>query len=425
MAREQQLGYRRFRYEIVSTIGTTDVPGSRTFASVTVQNSFRLALVACVAATSLAISGCKSVPVLTANEASPLPVPSAVPEVKLVDSPVPFIDLPCADMISEAELYAALGVTVSPAPPDRADWDGMVNPRGFALESLGGLDCWWDNGQPQFVPGESYPESNPNFVGLHVQVLPNAAEEWKLYTEYYDQPDGTGYTCTPMQGDGLWPFCHADALRGATWIDFVLTGPPSTDLDTATNATRPLWDAAVSRIEAAQPSSQIYVPPTDVVPLTFSCAQFVTPEEAQKVLGTVNPPFLDGSDGGWSFKYSSDRLATSFNCHWMAADAREPEYYTFNGVGIANGYLSGGEWAFERLREASPNRYDELQLAGLGSGDTAHIDCGRADECTLHLVIGHNWITFSRTEAEAEGAVPVGRQSLIRLGELTAARLRG
>ena len=391
----------------------------------TAPGSPRLLLVAALVAIALAVVGCTPIPVLRPVASPTAPSPSAVPQVDVADSPVPFIDLPCADMISEAELFAALGVTVTPTPAERANWDGRVNPSGFALESLGGLNCWWDNGQPQFIPGQNYPESNPNFVGLHVQVLPNASEEWKLYTEYYDQPDGIGYTCTPMQGDGVWSVCHADALRGATWIDFVLTGPPSTDMDTAANPTRPLWDAAVSRIEAAQPSSQIYVPPTELVPLARGCAQFVTSEEAQKVLGLVNTPFLDGSDGGWSLELSSDRLANSYNCYWVAADARSPEYPTFNGVGIANGYLSGGEWAFERLREASPNRYDELQLAGLGAGDTAHIDCGRADECTLHLVIGHNWITFSRTEAEAPGAVPVGRQSLIRLGELTAARLRG
>lgn len=376
---------------------------------------------AVLVAIALAVVGCTPIPVLRPVASPTAPSPSAVPQIDVADSPVPFIDLPCADMISEAELFAAFGVTVTPTPPDLTGWDGAVHPTSFALESLGGLDCNWTNGQPRAIQTENGPRLNPTFVGVTVQAMPQATEEWELYNEYYSSPLESYFDCYRLEYERNQLSCGGEQLAGTTWTEITVVGLPvesGAALDTATLAAGRLWDAALARITSAPPTSVDYVPPTEIMELELSCDQFVTPEEAQRVLGAVNTPYLDSSDGGWNLRISAYRLADSYNCYWAAPD-------TFDGVGIMNHFLEGGEWAFERMLEETPQRFEKLDLAGLAPDDTAYLDCGLAEECTIHLVIGHSWITFRRTEAQAPGAVPVGRQSLIRLGELTVARLRG
>ena len=258
--------------------------------------------------------------------------------------------------------------------------------------------------------------------------MPNATEEWQLYEEHYSSGLEAYLECSRLDYSRAELSCIGEELTGTTWVTITLAGSPvepGDAFDTVTEAARSLWDAALARIASAPPTSVVYAAPADIIDLKLDCDQFVTREEAQRVLATVDPPFLDGSDGGWNLQFSTYRLADSYRCYWVAPVPREPEYSTFDGVGIENYFLEGGEWAFERILAETPERFEKLDLRGLSADDVAYLDCTRAELCTIHLVISHNWITFSRTEAEASGAVPVGRQSLIRLGELTAARLRG
>ena len=415
------------RYEIVSIRTTADARRSRTVTTVTSLPSRRLCAAALAVGLATLLGGCSApltlTPVATPESSS---APSSPPAVEVIDEPVSGLDLRCSDLLTESQLYQALGVATALVDPlqsnDNVTVDEVSRPNDFAMQAAGGIECRWSNGQPSFIDGDSGPSGNPSYAAVTVDVLPDSASEQDLYRQSYEGlAEGDSLSCYETQSSGIIVRCGGESFIRSTWVTFGLVAPLSGDRADATaqtELTQPLWSSVISTVAGAAAQTNRYSPALDLVELEFSCYQFVSTSEARSVLAISEEPFLDQSDGGWSLRYSADRMAKSFYCYWYVGDY-------FEGVGVVNTYLSGGGWALDEVMAESPQAFEPVDLTGLAPGDAAYLDCSTSARCNLHLDIGFSWIMFERVKADDPGAVPIDRRTLIRLGELTVANLRG
>ena len=389
--------------------------------------SRRLCAAALAVGLATLLGGC-SAPLTLAPVATPQSssAPSSPPAVEVIDEPVPGLDLRCSDLLTESQLYQALGVATAPVDPLEAEGnmtaDQAPRPYDFAMQAAGGIGCRWSNGEPSLIYGDSGPSENPSYAAVIVDVLPDSASEQDLYRQSYEGwAEGDNLSCYETQSSGIIARCGGESFIGSTWVTFGLVAPLSGDRADATaqtQLTQPLWNSVMGTVAGAAAQTNRYSPPLDLVELEFSCYQFVSTSEARSVLAISKEPFLDQSDDGWSLRLSADRMAKSFYCYWMVSN-------DYQSVGILNTYLSGGAWALKEVMAESPQAFEPVDLTGLAPGDAAYLDCSTSARCNLHLDIGFSWIMFERVKADAPGAVPIDRRTLIRLGELTIANLRG
>ena len=354
----------------------------------------------------------------------------------MIDEPVPGLDLQCSDLLTESQLYQALGVAtalVDPLPGMGYEVVGQApRPYDFAMQAAGGIECRWSNGQPAHTYSNSDDDDvlsdNPSYAAVTVDILPDSASEQDLYRKYYG-----GLTvvdnvlCYNDLMVGVSVHCRSMSMIGSTWMTLFLVVPLSSDRAAATaqtELTKPIWSSVMATVAGAAAQANRYSPPVDLVELEFSCEQFVSRSEARSVLATREEPFLDASGEIWDLRYSGDRIAKSNHCSWFEGGEYQ-SVRTFKSVGIFNTFLSGGGWALEEVMAESPYAFEPVDLTGLAPGDAAYLDCSTSARCNLHLDIGFSWIMFERVEAEAPGAVPIDRRTLIRLGELTVANLSG
>ena len=190
------------------------------------QTTFRRTAVALSAATLLLArvgctpSGPVAGPTPLPASASATPTPAATADVS---APAPVIGASCTDLVSTSTLSTAFG-SVSPMNPAQAMMDAYPAIADvYSVRSLGGLACEWNNGQPQ----SDATGTNPAYVGLRVQALPNGESQFARYTDYYGT-DGAGHYCATSSAP---LYCSINELVGSAWVEIVSYGASSSNAD--------------------------------------------------------------------------------------------------------------------------------------------------------------------------------------------------
>lgn len=384
----------------------------------TVARTSSAVLLAAVLALGLAACGAPD-PAPTTDpapgaSAEPTPTPSA--SVEPDAGPHPVIGVTCDQLVPAAVISASIPGIVSADPVAsqlgaylRIAPLGAYPPIAEAhiVRSLGGIACEWNN-------GESYSSkvgSNPAYVGVRIQILPNATSQWEKYERIYDASYG-GFYCT-------LPNCRTNALVGTNWIEALIIGVSTQP------AAQAISDSALAALAAAGPGAPAWSAPSGTIAIGPACTDTLS-ETVVGLLFGVGVPLVAGNDGGgWSLGAGAGENALMPTCYYSYENEMA-------GVGSLRGLPAGG-WAWQETRPllTSPSVPEPLAVVGLEDGDEAWIRCSVGDErCTLDLVVGNNWFQFE-TRAGETGVAPGasmtvgGRDALSRIAEAILGELRG
>ncbi|MEQ1737249.1 MAG: hypothetical protein ABL886_12695, partial [Rhodoglobus sp.] len=281
----------------------------------------------------------------------------------------------CDSLLSPASVAGALATPVSAIDAGVADMNSSLRiSRTFAVESLGGLACEWNNGQPNdLYPGGT----NPAYIGVQVLVLPNAGSQWARFEAYYSGSGAVGMSCATH----LTPtYCELNQLVGTSWVQATISG--------ASEATAAALGAeAVAAVSAAGPGAAPWAPPAGTLALPATCEGLVATATVQSALGVSTTLVASTDGGGWSLWAGARENWGGPRCNWL---------YEFSDSGV--GFLAslpGGAWAWNEVRSAItfPTAPTSAAVAGLAPGDEAWVRCVASDgSCVVDLVIGGNWI---------------------------------
>lgn len=337
--------------------------------------------------------------------------PTAVAPITIT-APTPWANVACPDFASSADFSPLLSHEVTPiAFPTNRELDGDRGPVKFSLRQAGGIVCEWSNR----VSPHNETGRNPSYVGATVRVLPNAAERWKSYTDYYTGSADQTISCSPPGPTSASGACSSSALVGENWVDITFDGTlvaSATDLETAA---RSIVERVGGVVRRAVRSETRWSAPDGTQKLNFGCDLFFTAAEARAALGSQSPQYLDGTDGGVSISSSAWTAAGSARCPWIDAEGV--------GGGGYHGWLPGGEWAWnETLSRATAHSYQKMAVSGLRQSDRAYIRCTATDQtCFAELVISHNWIEIA---VDQIGPTAKTSSASVALAALAAATVR-
>lgn len=323
------------------------------------------------------------------TSAAPTPTPTA----DSLSAPAPLIDVPCAELVSAATLTSAFTTPVTAIDPAESLMGAYptIAPT-YAVRSLGGLTCEWNNGQPQSFTGGS----SATYVGVRVIVLPNATSQWDRFIDYYGA-EAEGDYCA---SGGPTFYCSTDALVGSTWVEVIMFGAVS---DVEASA---LGAEVVAGITAAGPGAELWAPPAGTAALPADCPGVVSDAAVQAALGLDVPIQAASGGGGWSIEAGARENWGGPGCFWAFLDADA-------GVGSL-ATLPGGAWAWDEAREfiTLPAIPESVGIAGLAAGDEAWLRCAAGDDyCLIDLVIGGNWVEAYVWPDDVGGAVPMDRRA--------------
>ena len=325
--------------------------------------------------TALALTACtppKGDPTPSASSPSAAPTPS--PTEAAISAPAPVFDVECSDLASEATLTDALGAGVTSIDPAESTMGAYpaISPT-YAVRSLGGITCEWNNGEPQ----SDTTGSNPAYVGTRVLVLPNATSQWDRYLDYYGA-EAEGDYCTAYEGPLR---CTTDVLTGSTWVQLTTVGATSEAAASALGA------EVVAAISGAGVGAALWSPPAGTAALPTDCSGVIADDAVQTALGIDVAVQASSGGGGWSLEAGALENWGGPHCYWAFLDADA-------GVGSLS-TLSGGAWAWAEAREflTLPSAPEAVTIAGLSADDEAWLRCAAADAyCLVDLVIGGNWV---------------------------------
>jgi hypothetical protein len=325
-------------------------------------------------------------------------VSSVKPVTHPVEAPKSFVKLNCDSLVATSVIDAGIAepVALLPVVTDQFSLltDGFPStdePGTFALTQIKGISCEWSNGKPAVLEGAT----NPEFAGVVISILPNAATEWASFqsTSPDSQLTDSCYFDSYLKGTS----CVINTLHNGSWYDVQIDGldvPSGASAAVQKHAAHLILDAATNAVDAAAADASSWVTATGTIPLaTNDCSQFLTETQASNAAGfgivnhveAVDPAvkISSVSAGAW-------KRANLDECSWTKA-VDPDELYSSEFI---LEWLPGGEWAWNEIKAAGlPGNAKPLAVPGLKTGESAYIQCGTyGDECQVDLIVGHNWI---------------------------------
>ena len=353
-----------------------------------------------VVSAALLLAGCGAPPAPGSNDSPNEPnspqnqTPNNPAVVTLADTvPVPFVDLDCASLVPAAVAQAAIAIPISLRPVVLAQGylvtDGLPSvhePMTFSTELAGGFTCEWSNGEPQVLDVAQ----NPDYAGIILDVLPDATDAWNAHLAYITGFGGATEYCTAYATAD----CEMEALIDGTWYALrsyhVNVGANVPDAQVVA-AAKPVIDAAVASIAAASANTKKPGVLAGTAPLSDDCNQFFTAAELDAAAGlslTLDPPVVATDIAGLST--AAHEVAKVDYCSWHLTG--NENYYN---VGLLS-WLEGGEWAFARIQAGGGfANATEIDVPGLSGKETAYVECIDDSQCSLDILVSHDWVWFS------------------------------
>jgi hypothetical protein len=352
-----------------------------------------------VFAAALALTGCGAPPSPASNDSkidpnSPQNEPNTPAIVTLADTvPVPFVDLDCAGLVPTAVAQAALKKPVVAQPVVLSQGylltDGLPSvhePMTFATQIDGGFTCEWSNGESQILDVAQ----NPAYAGAILDVLPNATAAWGLYLDYLQTFDGKTQYCEAYDTAD----CQIDELIDGTWYSLrtyqvnVAANAPEASV---VAAARPILDAAAASVAAATPKTGTPGVLSGTAALSDDCNQFFSAAELDAAAGvplTLDPQVAGGQI--FTFGSAAKQAADVDYCSWHLTS--NENYYNMAMIS----WLEGGEWAFAKLQSGNGfANATEIDVPGLSGKETAYVECVDGNECSVDILVSHDWVWFS------------------------------
>jgi len=171
----------------------------------------------------------------------------------------------------------------------------------------------------------------------------------------------------------------------------------------ATDATDALaaFTSEVAAVEAAiagaAPSGSVWTTPEGTATLAADCEGILPAASVQAALAIATPLAAVPPFGGVGLDGTAREQLNSLWCNYMPSDA--------DVTAGSLQRLPAGEWAWNEARGFGllGGALEEIDVAGLEAGDSAWIRCS-ADSCTVDVIVGHNWLQFSRFGDELPSA---------------------
>jgi hypothetical protein len=313
-------------------------------------------------------------------------------------------------MLSARQVDAALRSPVPLLPA--VQWQELgsnAGPASFAVRQSGGIECEWSNGK---APTDEVQRAD--YVGIVVRVLPNAADDWSRYADYYSVQGGEELGCDTVDPSGP---CSIDSLFGDTWVQVAAWGLVAADGNAARAAAmQRIVNAVRQSIETADANAVAWSPPPGTIPIAaHRCDEFFSSADVASALGVTGELYLSGNDGGVSLLSSA----------WYEANAQPCPWATPDGLGVGGGLrvLPGGEWAWNITRaHADSANYRAIAIPGLAPGDSAFTRCSPGGYCTVEMVVGHNWMELYLDQGPDR--VDSTRSALLTLAAKTVSSVR-
>lgn len=260
----------------------------------------------------------------------------------------------------------------------------------MALQQLGGLTCFWNDGDTLNDPYDG------TFRSLKITILPEAEAKWDRYAEEYEISGDESRYCY-ARDDYI---CGYFALVNGTWIESYVEGirPASVavDADAAMiEHVRPLFDAMAAAVSTAQSTGDRWLP--SALPLPGSCEAFIAPSDIAALAGVTaaldSYTYRDGPQVDQTLSLDDEYLTKS--CYWSYQG-------TDGGIGMM-GAVPGGAWAWDVGEESSGAT--SLTIEGLPDDQYGYYQCTeyqRSRSCNLNFILGGNW--FELTLYESDGS---------------------
>ncbi|MFC0682325.1 hypothetical protein ACFFGH_31225 [Lysobacter korlensis] len=370
--------------------------------------------VAPIAGLALLLAGCAPTaatptPGATADT-TPSATPTPTPTPAAHTAPEPALDLACADLADPGAIDAALTDAVEPSGQPFADLSAGEGPLAYALPQLGGLNCHWSNGTPEYDDSGA---TNPDHVALHVLLLTDATAD-------DTNGLGDGEQCHDAGGDGAVT-CLREIMLGDRWLNVRAIGVRTDGGSAAALPTAgPLFDAVQSAVTSAADRETSWEPPADTLPIAGRCEQLIDGETLTGIFGTATPLVAGRNMGGWSLEAASWKRLDAMPCQLLFSSAD-------SGVGIVS-WLSGGDWAFPSADADA----EVVEVDGLQGDDRLMVNCRETmavQSCSADLAVGHSWVRVTTRAAEQDAPAAYDyeiapRDSAVAVAEAILARLR-
>jgi hypothetical protein len=312
----------------------------------------------------------------------------AEPVDLLPQVPVSRYDIDCAQLVPAALVAETIGSGLSVATGARHDW---VRPSQVLVRHVGGLDCSWDNGEPEWLD-EGH--MNPAYKAVHVQVLPDPDNLYQRYApdsfpqDPADAAFGDGSSTACVGGTDL---CFVNASVNGSWVELMINGlgltPEGTDAD-ARDKADPLISTVFDQIP--EPSPGLTIPaPVDcarALPVDAVLTGFGVPEGAAT---------YDAGAGGGPDDLTSAAIQYTGNALCLAGESESDSPYAAAWV------LPGGAWAFRDgdvppgLRSAA----EPISIPGT-SAPESFLACD-GSRCTVDFAVGPDWVQVEIVTREA------------------------
>ena len=308
---------------------------------------------------------------------------------------MPFVDLECGDLVSDAVLAPLVTEPVALRPVVVSQTmlisDGLPSvdePDTFAPRLAGGFTCEWSNGVTELLESAQ----NPAYVGLVLRVLPDAQANWDSFAATAGVTGDRVEYCfwyTPAQ-------CVIDTIVDGTWYSVELYGATGGKDAEVAAAGRTALDAAVAAIAAADEPAVTQALPAGTIALDeHDCLQFFDQSAIDSAFGLgLAANTLPASASIWGLLSASYAQSDRPYCSWRnAADPQDDHYYDLLWLS----WIEGGEWAYDELADGGAfDTATALAVPGLGADESAVLSCGpEPEDCEVNLLVGHDWIWFT------------------------------
>jgi hypothetical protein len=344
------------------------------------------------------------------------PSPSASPrptEEPAETRPTPRFPLECASITGIDTLAAVIG---SIAPQSSLALHAAFSPRISRLtyvEAAGGLVCEWSNGAVH-----SATNTPSGWLGVTVEVLPDAAEAWARFASQYNVSGDRSAHCNPSIG--TTSNCGLDELVGDYWVHSEISGLNFLVAESSTDSAIPeaaeFFASLASQLSALGASGPAWEPPAGTRALPSECDAIMPASEVEQTLGFSSTVYAEGPHGGWS-QWADARTTLGGSCFWYDGNT---------SVGSID-WLSYGAWAAEELRALStlPSAPERVDVPGLGADDSAYLRCDTDGVlCVVDLVVSGSWVQFDvRDPAPAQTIAVSPRDGALAIAASIVARL--